>query len=116
MSATVVVIRYGNASVMTVKKEKEEVGTVIEVLVDGHSVYRIAELDEKIENLKLSDRPYHCLRRAQIPSIGELVKRSKQDLLYITNFGPKCLVEVVAKLEQLGLSLSLTDYRGPSRR
>ncbi|MGH9166985.1 MAG: DNA-directed RNA polymerase subunit alpha [Acidimicrobiia bacterium] len=63
------------------------------------------DLDLPIEALDLSERPRNCLRRAQIHTVGELVQRSPEDLLDITNFGQKSLEEVVAKLDELGLSL-----------
>jgi len=63
------------------------------------------DLDLPIEALDLSERPRNCLRRAQILSVGELVERTPEDLLNITNFGQKSLDEVAAKLDELGLSL-----------
>ncbi len=63
------------------------------------------DLDLPIEALDLSERPRNCLRRAQIKTVGELVVKSPDDLLNITNFGQKSLEEVVAKLDELGLSL-----------
>ncbi len=63
------------------------------------------DLDLPIEALDLSERPRNCLRRAQIHAVGELVDRTAEDLLNITNFGQKSLEEVVAKLDELGLSL-----------
>lgn len=64
------------------------------------------DLDLPIEALDLSERPRNCLRRAQIKTVGELVERTSDDLLNITNFGQKSLDEVIAKLDDLGLSLA----------
>ena len=63
------------------------------------------DLDLPIEALDLSERPRNCLRRAQIHTVGELVTKTEDDLLNITNFGQKSLEEVTAKLDELGLSL-----------
>ena len=63
------------------------------------------DLDLPIEALDLSERPRNCLRRAQIHTVGGLVLKTEDDLLNITNFGQKSLEEVVAKLDELGLSL-----------
>jgi DNA-directed RNA polymerase subunit alpha len=63
------------------------------------------DLDLPIEALDLSERPRNCLRRAQVHTVGELVAKTEEDLLNITNFGQKSLEEVVAKLDELGLSL-----------
>jgi DNA-directed RNA polymerase subunit alpha len=65
------------------------------------------DLDLPIEALDLSERPRNCLRRAQIQTVGELVLRTEEDLLNITNFGQKSLEEVAAKLDELGLSLAV---------
>ena len=71
------------------------------------------DLDLPIEALDLSERPRNCLRRAQIHSVGELVEKTEDDLLNITNFGQKSLEEVTAKLDELGLSLrSAADSEG----
>ncbi|MCB2223149.1 MAG: DNA-directed RNA polymerase subunit alpha [Actinobacteria bacterium] len=67
------------------------------------------DLDLPIEALDLSERPRNCLRRAQVETVGELVQKTEEDLLNITNFGQKSLEEVVAKLDELGLSLSASD-------
>ncbi len=62
-------------------------------------------LDLPIEALDLSERPRNCLRRAQVQTVGELIEKSEEDLLNVTNFGQKSLEEVVAKLDELGFSL-----------
>jgi DNA-directed RNA polymerase subunit alpha len=67
------------------------------------------DLDLPIEALDLSERPRNCLRRAQIETVGELVLRTEEDLLNITNFGQKSLEEVAAKLDELGLSLAASE-------
>jgi len=64
------------------------------------------DLDLPIEALDLSERPRNCLRRAQIETVGELVIKTEDELLNITNFGQKSLEEVAAKLDELGLSLA----------
>jgi DNA-directed RNA polymerase subunit alpha len=63
------------------------------------------DMDLPIEDLDLSERPRNCLKRAQINSIGELVMKTDEDLLAITNFGQKSLDEVIQKLDERGLQL-----------
>lgn len=65
------------------------------------------DLDLSIEDLDLSERPRNCLKRAQVNTIGELLLRSDEDLLNITNFGQKSLDEIKQKLDERGLSLRL---------
>ena len=67
------------------------------------------DLDLRIEELDLSERPRNCLKRAQINTIGELVERTMDDLLGITNFGQKSLDEVLQRLDERGLSLRTKD-------
>jgi DNA-directed RNA polymerase subunit alpha len=67
------------------------------------------DLDLRIEELDLSERPRNCLKRAQINTIGELVEKTLDDLLGITNFGQKSLDEVIQRLDERGLSLRTKD-------
>ncbi|OFW64768.1 MAG: DNA-directed RNA polymerase subunit alpha [Actinobacteria bacterium RBG_16_67_15] len=84
----------------------EGVGLVLGDVVVSES--SSPDLDLPIEALDLSERPRNCLRRAQIATVGELVMRTEEDLLNITNFGQKSLEEVTAKLDELGLSLAVS--------
>jgi len=67
------------------------------------------DLDLPIEDLDLSERPRNCLKRAQVNTVGELVEKTADDLLAITNFGQKSLDEVLAKLDERGLSLRVKE-------
>ena len=67
------------------------------------------DLDLPIEDLDLSERPRNCLKRAQVNSIGELLLKTEDDLLAITNFGQKSLDEVIQKLDERGLQLRTKD-------
>ena len=67
------------------------------------------DLDLPIEDLDLSERPRNCLKRAQVNTVGELCEKSPDDLLAITNFGQKSLDEVLAKLDERGLSLRVKE-------
>ena len=65
------------------------------------------DLDLSIEDLDLSERPRNCLKLAQVNTVGELLLRSEEDLLNITNFGQKSLDEIKLKLDERGLSLRI---------
>lgn len=67
------------------------------------------DLELPIEDLDLSERPRNCLKRAQVNTIGELLQKTEDDLLAITNFGQKSLDEVLVKLDERGLSLRGRD-------
>ncbi len=67
------------------------------------------DLDLAIEELELSERPRNCLKRARVDTIGQLVQKTEDDLLAITNFGSKSLEEVIQKLDERGLSLRVKE-------
>jgi DNA-directed RNA polymerase subunit alpha len=65
-----------------------------------------------IEELDLSVRPYNCLKRAGINTVGDLVQRTEEEIVSVKNFGRKSLDEVREKLAALGLSLRKKDGAG----
>ena len=87
--------------------EDEPMG--LELSVTGPQSSASPDLDLRIEDLDLTERPRNCLKRAQINTIGELVDRTLDDLLNITNFGQKSLDEVLQKLDERGLALRVKD-------
>ena len=62
-------------------------------------------LEMSIEDMDLSVRSYNCLKRANINTVSDLTKKSKDDMLKVRNLGLKSLEEVIKKLEDLGLGL-----------
>jgi DNA-directed RNA polymerase subunit alpha len=87
----------------------EETPQGLELGETGTTTSGSPDLDLRIEELDLSERPRNCLKRAQINTIGELVDKSVDDLLGITNFGQKSLDEVIQRLDERGLSLRTKD-------
>lgn len=64
-----------------------------------------ALLDRPISELNLSVRARKCMVRLQINTIGELVRRTGDDLLECKNFGVTSLTEVREKLTLKGIKL-----------
>ena len=62
-------------------------------------------LETPIDELELSVRAYNCLKRANISSLGELTRKSEEDLMKVRNCGRKTLDELMKKLEEKGLAL-----------
>lgn len=62
-------------------------------------------LEMTIEDMDLSVRSYNCLKRANINTVSDLTKKSKDDMLKVRNLGLKSLEEVIKKLEDLGFGL-----------
>ena len=58
------------------------------------------------DELELSVRSYNCLKRAGINTVEELTNKTPEDMMKVRNLGRKSLEEVLAKLDELGLSLS----------
>ncbi len=62
--------------------------------------------DAPIERLDLAVRPYNCLRRSNISSVGQLLALHKTELLGIRNFTAQNYEEVRAKLVEYGFMRS----------
>lgn len=92
-------------SLLSLIAEMSEAPQGLELGEVGTAASGSPDLDLPIEELDLSERPRNCLKRAQINTIGELVSKTEDDLLAITNFGQKSLDEVIQKLDERGLSL-----------
>jgi DNA-directed RNA polymerase subunit alpha len=67
-------------------------------------------LNQSVEELELSVRSSNCLKNANIRTIGELTKKTEDDITKTRNFGTKSLAEIKEKLAERGLSLGMTDY------
>lgn len=61
--------------------------------------------DLSIEELELSVRAYNCLKRANIFSLTDLLKKSERELMEIKNFGRKSAEEVIDRVKAMGYQL-----------
>ena len=61
--------------------------------------------DTPIEELELGVRSYNCLKREGVETMGDLIRRSEQELMCIPNFGRKSIEEVRERLGQNNLKL-----------
>ncbi len=77
----------------------------VEILVSKEEDEQTKVLEMPIEEMDLSVRSYNCLKRANINTVEDLLKKSKSDMLKVRNLGLKSIEEVVAKLETFGLGL-----------
>jgi DNA-directed RNA polymerase subunit alpha len=96
-------------SLVQLVEEMSEAPQGLQLGEPGPGIGGSPDLELPIEDLDLSERPRNCLKRAQINTIGELLHKTEDDLLAITNFGQKSLEEVRAKLDERGLSLRTKD-------
>jgi len=67
-------------------------------------------LDTPVEELELSVRSSNCLKNANIRTIGDLTKKTEEDIVKTRNFGKKSLQEIKEKLNEWNLSLGMKDY------
>lgn len=65
-----------------------------------------------IENLELSVRSLNCLRRGGIKVVGDIICKSKDEVMRFKNFGQRSLLEVEEKLATLGLRLKEEKEEG----
>jgi len=86
-----------------------DVAKATDVMKETEKVNDEKLLDRTIEELDLSVRSYNCLKRAGINTVEELCNKTSEDMMKVRNLGRKSLEEVLAKLKELGLSLSPGD-------
>lgn len=76
-----------------------------EILVSPEEDKNSKIMSMSIDELELSVRSHNCLKRANINTVEDLVKKSKDDMLKVKNLGAKSLEEVIEKINGLGLKL-----------
>ena len=69
-----------------------------------------AILDTPVEELELSVRSSNCLKNANIRTVGDLTRKTEDEIAKTRNFGKKSLTEIKEKLKEWNLSLGMTDY------
>ncbi len=78
----------------------------VEITSDSKEEDRERILEMTIEELDLSVRSYNCLKRAGINTVGELVRKSEDEMMKVRNLGKKSLEEVEQKLDELGFGFN----------
>ena len=64
-------------------------------------------LNQPVDMIELSVRASNCLKVAKIKTIGDLVRKTEDDLLSYKNFGKKSLEEIQSRLKELGIGLGM---------
>ena len=59
----------------------------------------------KVNTLQLSSRSINCLHKENIFFVGDLIQKTKKDLMATPNFGKKSLQEIEACLQEYGYAL-----------
>lgn len=74
----------------------------------GEEAAIVESLSRPVEELELSVRAAHCLKAANIRTIGDLVVRTEQEMLQFPNFGKKSLDEIKALLQSMNIGLGMS--------
>ncbi len=76
--------------------------------LSGNDAARLAQLfSTPIEDLELSVRSVNSLKNSDIRTLGDLVKRSEDQILDVKNFGKKSLNEIAELLERENLNFGM---------
>jgi DNA-directed RNA polymerase subunit alpha len=78
-------------------------------VVEKTEVQRDRVLEMTIEELDLSVRSFNCLKRAGINTVEDLINKTEDEMMRVRNLGRKSLVEVIGKLESMGMALIKED-------
>ncbi|MCL2765520.1 MAG: DNA-directed RNA polymerase subunit alpha [Treponema sp.] len=87
----------------------DETNLGIEDDLDDVNEYIRKILSTPVEELELSVRSSNCLKNANIKTIGELTRKTEDDIARTRNFGKKSLQEIKEKLKEWNLSFGITD-------
>jgi DNA-directed RNA polymerase subunit alpha len=87
--------------------DENSMGTEDDIDDDNEHIKKI--LSTPVEELELSVRSSNCLKNANIKTIGELTRKTEDDIARTRNFGKKSLQEIKEKLKEWNLSLGITD-------
>lgn len=68
-------------------------------------------LSKNVSEFDLSVRSMNCLKAADIKTIGQLVKKTEEEMMQYKNFGKKSLDEMKDLLTKIGLSFKKTEDR-----
>lgn len=94
--------------------EEDEIGDHDEIDLEDERLRRL--LDTPVEELELSVRSSNCLRNENIRTIGDLTRRTEEEIAKTRNFGRKSLDEIKKRLEERGLQLGMNDYSAVRQR
>lgn len=98
--------------ILTMLKDK---GLALKDSDDEDEITGDVNTNISIEELEFSVRTYNCLNRAGIRTLRDICKKTPEDMMKVRNLGRKSLEEVLAKLNEYGLSLAESDNRSTNQ-
>lgn len=84
--------------------ETEQVAEEDTELVEQNKLF-----EKTIEELDLSVRSYNCLKKSNINTFGELIRKTEEELMSIKNLGKKSFEEIKDKVKEFGYNLKGSD-------
>lgn len=88
-------VNYGQVK----EEEDEEKGEVQETLKE--------KLEKPVSELELSVRAEHCLKEANIKTVGDLIQKTKDEMIKFRNFGETSFDKLAEMLKKMGLSFGM---------
>ncbi len=76
-----------------------------QIMVEKEEDQKEKILEMPIEELELSVRSFNCLKRSGVSTVGDLTKKTENEMMKVKNLGRKSLEEVIEKLHALELDL-----------
>ena len=108
-AAGILIARLKLFSNLVIEAKPATVEEIVESVPEGIDMSDSPILDKKVEDLELTVRSYHCLMRADIKTVRDLINKTEDEIMKVRNLGNKSLVEIKTKLQELGLSLKSSD-------
>jgi DNA-directed RNA polymerase subunit alpha len=88
---------------------EEEVEEEVDELDEADEKLKIS-LAKHVEELELSVRSLNVLRSLEIDFVGDLVKRTEEEMTKSKHYSDQCLEELKQKLAGLGLNFGMRDF------
>jgi DNA-directed RNA polymerase subunit alpha len=88
-------VNYGQVK----EEEDEEKGEVEETLKE--------KLEKPVSELELSVRAEHCLKEANIKTVGDLIQKTRDEMLKFRNFGETSFDKLAKMLKKMDLSFGM---------
>ena len=88
---------------------EEKASQYLAATKEGHTIGYAEKIKRPIEELELSARPFHCLKRAGINTVGDVMKKGLEGVATVRNLGRRSLMEIEQKLAEWGLTLERED-------
>lgn len=88
---------------------EEKASQYIAATKEGHTIGYAEKMKRPIEELELFTRPFNCLKRAGINTVGDIMQKGLYGVATVRNLGRGSLMEIEQKLAEWGLTLEKGD-------